>query len=180
MAAATKRIKTETLPVPATQAEAEQLLQDIGDLQREVGRLEADMNDQLSRVKQGYEDQAKPLNQQIEAKFAALHAWAEAHRGELLAKGGKTAKLATGEVSWRTTPPSVSLRQPGVVIETLKRLGLGRFVRAKEEVNKEAILSEPDAVKGVAGITIGQKEEFVAKPFSSEIERAEPAKAVAA
>ncbi len=173
------RIKTDTLAVPATQDEAEIILQEIGDLQREVSRIEAAMNDELSVIKGRYEELAKPVNSAIETKFTALHAWAEAHRGELLAKGGKTAKLATGDVAWRTTPPSVTVRQPAVVIETLKRLGLKRFVRTKEEVNKEAILSEPEAVKGVAGITISQKEEFVAKPFSSEIERAEPAKAVA-
>jgi len=51
-------------------------------------------------------------------------------------------------------PPSVSVRGAESVIDTLKRLGLGKFVRTKEEVNKEAILNEPDEVRGVAGLNI--------------------------
>ena len=42
---------------------------------------------------------------------------------------------------------------------------------------KDLILAEPEAVDHIKGISITQKEEFVAKPFESEIERAEPAKA---
>jgi len=56
------------------------------------------------------------------------------------------------------------------VIETLKRLGLGRFVRTKEEVNKEAILANPKAVAGVAGIKVVQGiEDFAVTPFEIEI-----------
>lgn len=173
------RIKTNALPVPASQSEAETLLEEIGLLQRQVARIETEMNDALAEVKARHEEAARPLNEEIEAKFQALHAWAEANRAELLRKGGKTAKLATGEVSWRTTPPSVSIRQPNVVIETLKRLGLSDLVRTKEEVNKEGILADPKRVEGIAGISISQREEFVAKPFESQIERAEPVKKVA-
>lgn len=179
MAKKPTRMKANSLPVPTNQAEAETLLEEIGLLQRQVARIEAVMNDELAEVKARHEEAAQPLNAEIEAKFTALHAWAEANRGELLRKGGKTAKLASGELAWRTTPKSVAIRQPTVVIETLKRLGLGDLVRTKEEVNKEAILAEPQRVEGIAGITISQREEFVAKPFESQIERAEPVKKVA-
>lgn len=60
----------------------------------------------------------------------------------------------TGEVQWRNRPPSVAIRGADSVIETLLRLGLERFIRRKEEINKEAILNEPSAVSGVAGITV--------------------------
>ena len=99
-----------------------------------------------------------------------MHTFCEANRAELT-NGGKvkTANLVTGDVSWRLRPPSVSIRGADTVIETLKRLALGRFVRAKEEVNKEAILNEPDAVKGVAGISIVTGvEDFVITPFEQE------------
>jgi phage host-nuclease inhibitor protein Gam len=56
------------------------------------------------------------------------------------------------------------------VIDTLKRLALGRFIRTKEEINKEAILNEPDAVAGVAGIAIQRGvEDFVITPFEQEV-----------
>ena len=90
----------------------------------------------------------------------------------------KPAKLSTGELLWRTTPPSVSLpKKQDAVIQALIRADLGHLIRTKQEVNKEAILDDTDAVKGIAGIKIKRREEFVAKPFESQIERAEPVKA---
>lgn len=167
-----KKAKALAVRVPQTMQEAEELLAEIGRLQREVGTIERDMNDELAQVKQDYSDDAAPINAQIDEDFAALHTWAEANREELLKHGGKTAKLATGELSWRVTPPSVRVTGAAVVLKTLRRLGLARFIRTKEEIDKTAILSEPEAVQGVKGISISQHEEFVAKPFESEIEKA--------
>lgn len=181
---AKKRMKTKAAPIaiPRDQAEAEKLLADIGRLQRQVGRVEHDMNDALAAVKDKFEKAAQPLNEQIETKFQALHIWAEAHRDELLKGKAKTARLATGELQWRMTPPAVKIPRKitEAVIANLKTLGLGDLVRTKEEINKEAILADPKRVDGVRGITIEQHEEFVAKPFESEIEKVEPVKKAAA
>lgn len=181
MSKSKKRIKATAFPiVPATREQAEAALHNIGVRQREIIRLEAAMNDELAAVKAKYEKQAQPLNEHIENLFQGVHIWAEANRSILLKGKSKTVKLATGELSWRNTPPSVSLpRKPKAleaVIEELKRADLGHLVRVKEEVNKEAVLDDTEAVKGIAGIKIKQREEFVAKPFESQIERAEPVK----
>jgi phage host-nuclease inhibitor protein Gam len=172
--AAAVRIKAPSVAVPRTREEAEALLQEIGKAQRAVTRIEADLNDRLTKLKASAEQDASPYNDQIEASFKALHGWAEANRDELCGKG-KTVKLATGEIMWRQRPPSVRITGAEKVIDTLKRLGLGRFLRQKEEIDKEAILGEVDAMKGVKGVTIVTGvEDFVAKPFETEIERAEP------
>ncbi|OCN21072.1 hypothetical protein AN665_0211575 [Serratia marcescens] len=48
-------------------------------------------------------------------------------------------------------------------------LGLERFIRRKEEINKEAILNEPSAVSGVAGITVKTGiEDFAIVPFEQD------------
>lgn len=181
---AKKRMKTKAAPIaiPRDQAQAEQLLGDIGHLQRQVARIEHNMNDALASVKDKFEKAAQPLNDQIETKFQALHIWAEANREDLLKGRSKTAKLSTGEIQWRTTPPAVKIPKKitEAVIANLKTIGLGDLVRTKEEINKEAILADPKRVDGVRGITIDQHEEFVAKPFESEIEKAEPVKTAAA
>lgn len=174
------RIKTDSIAAPASQAEAEKLLAEIGGLQREVMRVEHAMNDELAAIKDRHEKLAQPLNAEIDAKFSALHIWAEANRQELLKGKSKTAKLATGELLWRTTPPSVRISGGEVVLERLKQLGMNDLIRTKEEINKEAVLADPARVEGVKGITITQREEFVAKPFESQIERAEPVKKAAA
>lgn len=62
------------------------------------------------------------------------------------------------------------MRGAEAVIEALKRLGLGKFVRTKEEINKEAILNEPDEVRGVAGLNVVTGvEDFVITPFEQEV-----------
>lgn len=174
--AKTTRIKTAALPVPRDQKEAEALLLRIGTLQRQVSRIEAGMNDMLADIKARHEEQAAPANAEIEVAFQALHAWAEANRETLCPGRLKTAKLATGEIAWRVTPPSVRIMKPEVVIERLKHLGLTDLLRTREDINKDAILADPARVESVKGIAITQREEFVAKPYESQIERVEPVK----
>lgn len=172
MANRTKRMKAPEIPAPATREEAEQLLSEIGQLQREVDSLETRMNHRLAAVKEDYEAKAAIHNRQIERKFQSFQAWAETNRPDLLEKGMKSTKLKTGDIGWRMTPKSVSLRGVDAVIKALKTLGLQRFIRTKEEVDKNAILKEPETVAAVKGITISQKEEFWIRPFESQIERA--------
>lgn len=158
-------------PVPQSRDEASDAIARIGIAQRERARIQAAMNDELAAVKERHEQQAAPWNEQIEQLSRGVHTWCEAHRSDLTKDGKvKFAGFPAGEVKWRMRPPSCTVRGAESVIEALKRLGLGRFVRTKEEINKEAILNEPEAVAGVAGIKIGQGEDFVIVPFETELE----------
>jgi len=57
------------------------------------------------------------------------------------------------------------------VLELLKVKGLERFIRTKEEVNKEAILNEPDAVEALPGVTINRDiEDFAIVPFEQGVQ----------
>ena len=68
MAKAT-RIKASAAlyPVPQSCDDANDAIAKIGLAQRERARIQADMNDELAKVKQRFEDEAKPFNEQIEA-----------------------------------------------------------------------------------------------------------------
>lgn len=169
----TTRIKTPAVafPVPASREEVSEYISAIGIAQRERARIEALMNDELSTIKQKYEQMAEPYNREITARSGGIQVWCEANRSVLLKGDAKTAGFPAGEVQWRKRPPSVVVRGAEAVIATLKRLGLSDFVRTKEEINKDAILNEPEKVQGVAGITFSKdKEDFVIKPFESELE----------
>ncbi|HFK3218462.1 TPA: host-nuclease inhibitor Gam family protein, partial [Escherichia coli] len=142
----------------------------IGDLQREASRLETEMNDAIAEITEKFAARIAPLKTDIETLSKGVQGWCEANRDELT-NGGKvkTANLVTGDVSWRVRPPSVSIRGMDAVMETLERLGLQRFIRTKQEINKEAILNEPGAVAGVAGITVKSGiEDFSIIPFEQE------------
>lgn len=166
------RIKTtaSTVPVPQAREGVADYIREIGERQRKLTRLEADMNDEIARVKERFEAQAEPHRQRIAALQAGAQIWCEANRDQLT-QGGKvkTAAFTTGEIQWRTRPPSVRITGAESVLDLLRRLGLTRFIRMKEEVNKEAILNEPAAVAHVAGISISQGEDFVVVPFEAEL-----------
>jgi phage host-nuclease inhibitor protein Gam len=169
----TSRIKSGAIPhaVPQSRDEANDAIAKVGIAQRERARIQADMNDELAKVKQRFEEEAKPFNEQIEALSKGVQTWCEANRAALTRDGKvKFANFPAGEVKWRMRPPKVTLRAVDTVLETLKRLGLSRFIRTKEEPNKEAMLAEPQALEGLAGVKFEQGEDFVIVPFETELE----------
>lgn len=167
-----KRIKQAAAAwVPQSREEVTAAIAEIGRAQRERERIQAAMNDALAALRQRFEEEARPHAESIVTLSTGVQLWCEAHRAELT-NGGKTktVNLASGEVRWRMRPPSVLVRNAESVIDVLKQLGLGRFVRRKEEVNKEAMLAEPEAVTSIRGVTITQREDFVVEPFETKLE----------
>ncbi|MER2545918.1 MAG: host-nuclease inhibitor Gam family protein [Candidatus Accumulibacter phosphatis] len=165
------RLKTVAAPiVPQTREEVSDLIAGIGIDSREITLMEVEMNDAMARIKEEYEQLAEPCRRRIEAAQRGVQAFCEANRLELTAQGKvKTHQFTTGEVSWRTRPPSVRITGEESVMFSLRSLGLTRFLRVKEEINREAILNEPSAVAGVPGIRISQLEDFVVTPFEVEL-----------
>ncbi len=112
------------LPVPQSRSEAAEAVRLVGELNRDLARLEANMNDQLAAIKEAFEQQAAPIRDQVTATTEGLKAWAEANR-VTLTDGGKTktADLGTGKLSWRLRPAKVRITKEDVVIEAIERLG---------------------------------------------------------
>ena len=155
---------------PQTKDDCAADIRKLGDLQREIARTTAAMNDEIAAVTERYQPGLEALKGQAGNLQAGIQTWCEAHRHELTEGGRvKTANLVTDEMQWRQRPPSIIIHGAEAVIATLKRLGLGRFVRTREEPNKEAMLNEPDVVRGVAGITVVTGvEDFVITPFEQQ------------
>lgn len=167
-----KRIKSAAaVYVPQSKEDVTCDIRKIGDLARELARVEAAMNDEIGEITDRYAPQMDVLKKDLEVLQKGVQGWCEANRDELTNNGKtKTVNLVTGEVQWRNRPPSVSIRGADSVLETLLRLGLERFIRRKEEINKEAILNEPVAVAGVAGITVKSGiEDFAIVPFEQTV-----------
>ncbi|EGB8646320.1 host-nuclease inhibitor Gam family protein [Salmonella enterica subsp. enterica serovar Muenchen] len=144
----------------------------IGDIQRELTRIETDANDQIAVIMNQNTPKIEALRAELDVLQKGVQTWCEANRSSITKGDSKTANLITGEVAWRKKPDSVSLKGVEIVIETLKKLKLDRFIRRKEEVNKDAILADREAVKGVTGISIvSGKETFSITPFEQEIEK---------
>lgn len=166
--------QVSTVPVPQSRGQVVDSIREIGERQRELQRLQAAMNDELAAVKERWEHVAAPHAQRIDALNQGVQIWCEANR-DTLTQGGKTktAAFASGEVAWRMRPPSVRVTGKDAVLDALRRAGLRRFIREIQEVNKEAILNEPEAVALVPGIVISQGEDFIVTPFEAELSEAQ-------
>ena len=172
MATKVTRIKTQAaqVPIPQSREQAVEAIAEIGRRQRERERIQAAMNDELAGIKARYEEEARPHNEAIVALKEGVHVWCEANRAALTSNKVKSANLASGDVGWRTSPPKVKITGVAAVIELIKSLKLMQFIRSKEEINKEAMLAEPDVAQSIKGVEIVQAEEFWIKPYETELE----------
>ncbi|MBL8350494.1 MAG: host-nuclease inhibitor Gam family protein [Burkholderiaceae bacterium] len=163
-----------TTPVPQNRDDCAAYIRTLGDLQREFERQRADMNDRIAEITNAAQPVLAGLTERIDALRTGIQTWCEANRVALCGEGdrlGKTVNLVTGEVSWRQVPPSVQVRGAEAVLDRLAVMGLDRFIRTRAEVNKEAILAEPDAARGVPGLTIVTGlENFSITPFEAAAE----------
>jgi phage host-nuclease inhibitor protein Gam len=168
-----KKPKSEETPILqlATKEAVVEAIAEMGRRQRERLRIETAMNDELAVRKQQFEQEAAPHAEAISVLSKQIQAYCETHREELTDAGKlRTVALASGEVQWRETPPKVTVRNPEQVLAMLDKLGLRRFIRTKEEVNKEALAAEPVAAKGIKGISLTQGERFSITPFETRLE----------
>lgn len=160
-----------SFPVPQSKEEVDQAIARIGALQRDRTRIHTDKDEALAQINQTHNQQIEPLSDEIRALQQGIQTWCEANRRVLTSDDKvKFHNFPSGEIKWRMRPPSVSLRGVDVVMEDLYQRGLDRFIRIKPEINKEAILAEPQAVAGIPGITIKQSEDFVVVPFETKLE----------
>lgn len=163
--------KRVVIAVPRSLDEAAKFLAQIGEAQRATDEIQSGLNTKVDKLKTQAMADVEPHREQITQLVEGLFAYAEAHRDELTEHGKrKTVEVPTGTFGWRMTPPAVKLRDIEAILESLKSLKLKRFIRTKEEVDKEAMLKEPDVAKTVKGVSITQHEEFVAKPAELEVE----------
>lgn len=169
---AKQKILAAALPIPQSDAEAREAIRELGDLNRERMRLEAEMNDQIAALQQEYGNRVAPLGERLTALTGGLQMFCDVHR-ERLTGGGKVKsyQFATGKVSWRQKPAKVTLTKIEAVIERIKAAGFAeRFLRVKEEVNKEAMLEDRATASTIKGVKIGSDgEDFIVEPFEAEL-----------
>ena len=156
--------------VPQSQNEVADAIKQVGDTSREIERLSANMNDEIAVITAKYQPEIDAHEERLDSLQKGVQTYCEANRDKLTHGGKtKTVNFITGNVSWRQRPPKCTIRGEENVIEMLKKFQLSRFIRQKEEINKEAILSEPGAVSGISGISVVTGvEDFAIEPFEQQ------------
>lgn len=157
-----KRVQKRNIPlIPKDIEHVAELLAVIADEQREVEKIEAKLNEEVEGLKLEASEKAQEHVNTINDMLGAIFLFGDANRKELTDSGRvKTIKTPTGSFGWRINPPSVEIRgKMKTVITALKKAGLVRFIRSKPELNKEAMLLEPDVATTIKGIKIKRDEE---------------------
>lgn len=170
----------DTSLIPMNAEEANQLVELLGNERRELARIEAAMNDEIAEIKARCEADAAVHQTAVINCSAALREWASTNRAELTDGGlRKSFKLPAGELGWRANKPRVSLGRKraiaGILIQihamakeasgAMKTRLLG-FIRTTEEIDKQAMLAEPDLAASIPGVKIKSGgEEFYVTPY---------------
>lgn len=173
-----KVLKRVAPPLPTSIQEVADLLGKIGYHQRQIIIIQAHTTEKMEKIRVGAIETAQPHEEAVEQLFEAIYTFAQANRLELTDGGKKkTVVLPTGDLFWRTNPPSVAIRDVEKVIALCEEKGLSRFVRIKKEPDKEAMLKEPEVAGEIRGVTIKRDiEEFGASPAETQIEVAKKTK----
>ena len=154
-----------TTPPPTTLDEAAEYIRLIGEAERAIIRHNTELNDAIALLTKGHAATIEGFVRQYQTLGARLYEYAKANRKALTNDGEtKTIILPTGSFSWRMTPKSVDIKKPKEIIALLKALKLERFIRTKEEPDKEAMLKEEEVAAAVEGVSISQRENFTIKP----------------
>jgi phage host-nuclease inhibitor protein Gam len=150
-----------------TLEDANNVLKEIGLLEREIESIDSEAHKQIAEIKAEAEKKGKPVRKRIADLAALLGAFAEYNREELF-KDRKTVSLSFGSFGYRKTT-AISVKK--TTVELLKKMGLLQYVRVKEEPDKEAMaalddeaLSQVDAVRKV-------KDDFFLEADKEEINK---------
>lgn len=169
-----KRMKAPATSVPLTREEAEQLAGELATLARRIEAAELEAAEKIQSIKVALKAETAALSAEARSKFAALMAWANAHRAEILPKDRKSLTIAAGTIGWRVGNARVAVEDEAAAIAWLEAHDLVKFVRIDVSLDKNALLEAPlEEVAEIPGIEIVPgRENFFFKPLEVEREMA--------
>lgn len=168
-----KRTKKKVV-TGVTRAQADEAFAAFSKAQSEQQKIEAEMELAMTKVRQKHQDRLSELSEEQKDQFAVLESFALENREELFDKK-KSLELVHGVIGFRSGNPAVKNRKGftwAAITEMLKEF-LPKYVRTKEEPDKEKLLADRDDVEVAAkfkkcGITIAQDETFFVEPKKEE------------
>ena len=161
------KTKAPAVAVPTTMAEADTFIRKLGEAQREMDRIDTQLQASTALLKAEAEDKAAPHRKAHADLLEGLEIFAARNRRALTHDDRvKTVKTPAGVFGWRTKPPSV--RTSGkleVLIASIRGMKLTHFLREKVELDKDAMLADAATAVGIPGVKIASAGEvFFVEP----------------
>jgi phage host-nuclease inhibitor protein Gam len=148
------RLKPNTGKIKSIE-DANLALKEIGMLEHELAAIDAEADRQIAEIKAETAKQGQGIRKRIVDMAALVGAFAEYNRDELF-KDRKSVDLVFGSFGFRKST-SISVKK--TTLELLKKLKLGKYIRVKEEPDKDAMagmdddaLAQVDAVRKIKDV----------------------------
>ncbi|MGQ0738261.1 MAG: host-nuclease inhibitor Gam family protein [Bacteroidota bacterium] len=169
---ATKR-ESKKLITEVNRENAEDAFAKYNDCISKLEVQQGKMNQELTAIKEKYEPGISKLQEQKDGHFEVLQAYAEANPEMFADK--KSLEFTHGNIGFRTGNPKLVTRKGfkwPAVFELVKEK-LGRYIRKKEEVDKEGLLADRKALGEAklkeVGLEVAQDESFYVDPKLEEV-----------
>ncbi len=161
--------------IPQDRAEAAEFVGKIGLLRIGISAVEARLGEriaviqkELAEIQQKLEEETLPFRTEMETLVDGLFIFFETNSPELTEDGARrSVDLGTGVIGERLNSWKTEIRKAEDVLDELRRTGLERFIRQKEEINKEAMLAtkeDRNLASTVKGVAVVREEEFFVRP----------------
>lgn len=149
-----------------TRAEFDQALDEIAELQVALRTHEAKRDKGLQAVRDEHAPKIDELKERLSAKFLLAEKYAEQHRAEIFPTAKKSGDTGLSLFGFRLGNPTLKTLNKrwtwdSVLAAVKSAFGGKRFVRVKEELDKDALKSElSDEQLATVGCRVEQAEEF--------------------
>lgn len=148
--------------------EADKKLLELSRIEAGLAKKEADLNSRIQSLKEKYDAETADVRAQKNLIEQDIQAFCLQNKADFLKQ--RTKKLVHGVIGFRTNPPKVNILNrkftTKTVLEFLKKLFEDRYVRMKEEIDKESILADysqgiiDDSKLAGVGLRVDQDETF--------------------
>lgn len=156
--------------------QAQEASQAFAVAKNKLDAIEAKMNEKINRIKSDYQDEITELKEELEDPQELLETFAKEQQKSWGKK--KSMELLHCVIGFRTGTPKVVKDKKftwDAILELIKKNSLlKKFVRSKDELNKESILAEKDEqviklLKDECYVEVDQDETFFVQPKKEEV-----------
>lgn len=167
-----------------TQEDLNQAIAEIANWTRQITESEDLANKRILAIQESLAAEIEPMKKEIKKISLSMKKFVDANREKLFKDDVKTIKLETGDISYRSAGKSVASNSSKKLIDNILEINnltdvrnkfvkkMDKvFIRTKLELNKDAILQDPDKAKTITGVEVAEGEEsFYIKPYATNTE----------
>jgi len=147
--------------------QANLVLKEIGILEKELESIDSEAHKQIAVIKEEAVKKGQKIRERIFGDSEALSAFAAYNKDEIF-KEKKTIQLSFGSFGYRKST-SISVKK--TTLELLKKLNLDKYIRIKEEPDKDAMAGLDDETLAQVDSVRKVKDDFFCEADKEEINK---------